>query len=41
MKIKDEIIIAISKGRILDEGIELLDQVGIKTLESIILSFFK
>ena len=34
MKIKDEIIIAISKGRILDEGIELLDQVGIKTLES-------
>ena len=34
MKINDEIIIALSKGRILKEGLELLDELEIKTLES-------
>ena len=34
MKINDEIIIALSKGRILKEGLELLDKLEIKTLES-------
>ena len=34
MNLKDEIIIAISKGRILEEGMKLLEQIGIKTNES-------
>ncbi len=34
MNLKDELIIAISKGRILEEGVKLLDQIDIKTLES-------
>ena len=34
MNFKDEIIIAISKGRILEEGMKLLDQLGIKALEN-------
>ena len=34
MNLKDEVIIAISKGRILEEGVKLLDKIGIKTLES-------
>ena len=34
MNLKDEIIIAISKGRILEEGMKLLDRIGIKTKES-------
>jgi ATP phosphoribosyltransferase len=34
MNLKDELIIAISKGRILEEGVKLLDKIGIKTLES-------
>ena len=33
MKIKDNIVIAISKGRILEEGIKLLGKLGIKTNE--------
>ena len=33
MKIKDNIVIAISKGRILEEGIQLLGKLGIKTNE--------
>ena len=35
MKINDEIIIALSKGRILNEGLELLDKLEIKTIELI------
>ena len=34
MNLKDELIIAISKGRILEEGVKLLDKIDIKTLES-------
>ena len=34
MNLKDEIIIAISKGRILEEGMKLLNQIGIRTKES-------
>ena len=34
MNLKDEIIIAISKGRILEEGMKLLGQIGVKTKES-------
>jgi ATP phosphoribosyltransferase len=34
MKLKDKIIIAISKGRILEEGMNLLNLMGIDTIES-------
>ena len=34
MNLKDEIIIAIAKGRILEEGMKLLNQIGIRTKES-------
>ena len=34
MKLKDKIIIAISKGRILEEGMNLLNLIGIDTIES-------
>jgi len=33
MKLKNNIVLAISKGRILDEGIKLLNKIGICTLE--------
>jgi len=33
MKLKNNIVLAISKGRILDEGIKLLNKIGISTLE--------
>jgi ATP phosphoribosyltransferase len=33
MKLKNNIVLAISKGRILDEGAELLKKIGISTLE--------
>ena len=33
MKLKNDIVLAISKGRILDEGIKLLNKIGISTLE--------
>jgi ATP phosphoribosyltransferase len=33
MKLKDNIVIAISKGRILEEGMELLQKLGINTIE--------
>ena len=35
MKIKDSIIIAISKGRILEEGMQLLGKLGVKINEDI------
>ena len=35
MKINDEIIIALSKGRILKEGLELLDELEIKWRQSV------
>ena len=34
MKLKDNIVIAISKGRILEEGMNLLNLIGIDTIES-------
>ena len=40
MKINDEIIIALSKGRILKEGLELLDELEIKRREDNILKCF-